>query len=247
MLESIFIGLVLLCLGIPIASFVILLLLGFFDKELDYLQLENKKIEMEKELHRVEYFQLSQQIEPHFLFNSLNAMLSLGRLGRAKDQNYALEQFSKFLRYKYSEKDSLVPFKRELSYTKHYIFIQKIRFDNRLSVELTIDERAQSTYLPPYMLQTLVENAFKHGLEKKKGTKNLFISLEREGNWVTLIVMDNGPDFEENQIDYHGIGLQNIKKRLGLIYELYTDLKIYRKNGMTIAKVIWPYTPEGKV
>ncbi|MEC5269847.1 histidine kinase, partial [Heyndrickxia coagulans] len=105
MAETIFTILAMLSLGAPIAAYVVLLLLGFLDKELDYLQLENKKMEMEKELHRVEYLQLSQQIQPHFLFNSLNAMLSLNRLGRAKDLTHALEEFSKFLRYKYTVSD----------------------------------------------------------------------------------------------------------------------------------------------
>lgn len=74
--ETVFTIIVLFCLGLPIASFVILILLGFFEKEFDYLQLENKKIEMENELHKMEYLRLSQQIQPHFLFNSLNALLS---------------------------------------------------------------------------------------------------------------------------------------------------------------------------
>lgn len=245
--ESFFTLLILLGLGIPIASYVILLLLGFFEKEFDYLQLENKKMEMEKELHQMEYLQLSQQIQPHFLFNSLNAMLSLGRLGRTSDLTHALEEFSQFIRYKYVEKESLVPFMKELTYTSHYISIQKIRFGNRLVVELNIDEDAKSTYLPPYMLQTLVENAFKHGLEKQPGIKKLAISLSREGNWVTLLVIDNGPDFDVTSLQQNGIGLKNIQKRLSLLYDLYSELSVKRVNHQTIAKVVWPFTPEGKI
>lgn len=247
MSESVFTLIVLVGLGIPVASYVILLLLGYFDKEFDYLQLEKKKIEMENELHRVEYLQLTQQIQPHFLFNSLNAMLSLGRLGKTNDLNHALEEFSKFLRYKYVEKESLVPFEKELIYTSHYLSIQQIRFGRRLEVHYQIDEEAKRTYLPPYMLQTLVENSFKHGLEKKTGTKTLFISLEREGNWVILQVMDNGPEFDTSNLGQTGIGLENIKKRLALIYDLYSELSIKRVGGITKATVIWPYTLEGKV
>lgn len=245
--EAIFTILILCGLGIPIASYVILLLLGFFGKEFDYLQIENKKMEMEKELHQVEYLQLSQQIQPHFLFNSLNAMLSLSRLGRNKDVSHALEEFSQFIRYKYIEKDSLVPFQRELEYTSHYISIQKIRFGNHLHVDYQIDHNAVFTYLPPYVLQTLVENAFKHGLEKKSGSKELTISLMRKGSWVTLHISDNGPGFEESENPHLGVGLENIRKRLSLIFDLYTEVSVERKNDVTIAKAVWPYSPEGKV
>lgn len=247
MAETIFTILVMLSLGAPIAAYVVLLLLGFLDKELDYLQLENKKMEMEKELHRVEYLQLSQQIQPHFLFNSLNAMLSLNRLGRAKDLTHALEEFSKFLRYKYTEKDALVAFEEELAYTSHYISIQQIRFGNRLKVKIDIQEDARRTYMPPYMLQTLVENAFKHGLEKQPGERHLQIGLEREGNWVILFVADNGPGSENASFGVLGVGLINVKRRLELIYDLHSELSINREAGRTILTVKWPYTPEGKV
>ncbi|MCM3766288.1 sensor histidine kinase [Neobacillus niacini] len=244
--ESVFTILILVCLGIPIAGFVILLLLGFFGKEFDYLQIENKKMEMEKELHRVEYLQLSQQIQPHFLFNSLNAMLSLNRLGRNVDVEHALEEFSKFVRYKYTEKDALVPFQKELAYTSHYISIQKIRFGDHLHLKYEIDQNAEPTYLPPYVLQTLVENAFKHGLEKKIGRKELTILLKRKGSWVTLFVCDNGPEFVVGESPHLGVGLENIRKRLTLIFDLYTEVSISREKGVTIAKAVWPYTPEGR-
>lgn len=242
--ESIFSVIILSCLGLPIASFVILMLLGFLDKELDYLQLENKKIEMEKEVQKSEYLQLTQQIQPHFMFNSLNAMLSLSRLGKTADVTQALEEYSQFLHYKYTEKEVLVPFESELTYTTHYISIQSIRFRNKLQVKYDIDETAEPTYLPPYMLQTLVENAFKHGLDKKSGLKSLKISLIREGNWVSLSVIDNGPDMEEKQ--HRGIGLGNIRKRLALLYDLHTEVTLIRRDDVTIAKAVWPYTPEGK-
>ena len=246
--EVVFTTLVLFCLGLPIASYVILILLGFFEKEFDYLQLENKKIEMENELHKMEYLRLNQQIQPHFLFNSLNAMLSLGRLGRINDIVYAIEELSQFLRYryKYADKDILVPFMTELKITQNYLSIQKIRFGNHLSIQCHVDEHAKSTYVPPYLLQTFVENAFKHGLEKKRGEKKLVISLKREGSWVALSVIDNGPGTEDFIIENNGTGLENIRKRLALLFDLYTEVSLSRQKDVTIAKAVWPYTPEGE-
>jgi len=246
--ETVFTIIVLFCLGLPIASFVILILLVFFEKEFDYLQLENKKIEMENELHKMEYLRLSQQIQPHFLFNSLNALLSLGRLGRNRDIVYALEELAQFLRYryKYADKEILVPFITELKITQNYLSIQKIRFGDRLSIEYHVDEHAKSTYIPPYLLQTFVENAFKHGLEKKRGDKRLIISLKREGSWVTLSVTDNGPGMGDFDIKKNGTGLENIRKRLSLLFDLHTEVSLSRQQNVTIARAIWPFTPEGE-
>ncbi|MDM5336428.1 histidine kinase [Fictibacillus enclensis] len=246
MSDAVFTLLILGGIGLPVAAYVTLLLLGFFEKELDYLQVQNKRIEMEKELHRMEYLQLNQQIQPHFMFNSLNAMLSLNRLGRTKDVSYALEEFSQFLRYKYVNKESLVAFEEELAYTSHYLSIQKIRFGKQLTIRLTIDEQARRTHLPPYVLQTLVENAFKHGLEKKKGEKELSIALERMGSWVELRVSDNGPGPAEPVSQTEGVGLENIRKRLSLIYDLYTEVNLSRRMQDTVVRAVWPYTPEGE-
>ncbi|MFH5777794.1 sensor histidine kinase [Heyndrickxia oleronia] len=246
MSNTIFTIIILSSIGTPIAGFVILLLLNFFDQEFDYLQLENKQMRMEKEMQRMEYLQLSQQIHPHFLFNSLNAMLSLGRLGRTKEVVEAMEEFSKFLRYNYTDKEPLVPFSYELEHTNHYIAIQQLRFGSKLSVSYQIDVTAVKTTLPPYILQSFVENAFKHGLENKPGDKILMIELKREGSWVQLAVKDNGPNESITQNWNQGIGLANIRKRLKLIFDLRTSVMINRTDGMTVVTAEWPYTPGGE-
>ncbi|RFU64853.1 sensor histidine kinase [Peribacillus glennii] len=243
--ATIFTFIILAAIGLPIGGFVLLLLLDFFEREFDYLQLENKRIKLEKELQKMEYLQLNQQIQPHFLFNSLNAMLSLGRLGRTVEVVEAMEEFSQFLRYKYKDKDALVPFFLELEYTKHYISIQQLRFGRNLQVSYLIDQYAEQTLLPPYILQSFVENAFKHGLERKSGEKLLHIELKRYGNWVRLSVKDNGPDEKPEQEEKSGVGLANIRKRLKLIYDLRTSVKLGRIDAFTIVTAEWPYSPGG--
>ncbi|PLT35515.1 sensor histidine kinase [Bacillus sp. V5-8f] len=243
--ETIFTMIILTAIGFPIAGFVLLLLLDFFEREFDYLQLENNRILLEKELQKMEYLQLNQQIQPHFLFNSLNAMLSLGRLGRTREVVEAMEEFSQFLRYKYKDKEALVPFYLELEYTKHYISIQKLRFGRNLQVSYEIDEYAEQTYLPPYILQSFVENAFKHGLERKTGEKLLHIELKRYGNWVRLSVKDNGPDTQPEYEEKNGVGLANIRKRLMLIYDLRTSVQLRRVYPFTVVMAEWPYSPGG--
>ncbi len=168
----------------PVAGLVVIILLTFMEREVNILEIENKKVSLERELHQSKFLQLNQQIQPHFLFNTLNAITSLGRLGRLEDSVKSLEKLSLFLRYNYLEKDPLVPFIKELQHTENYLSIQRIRFGEKLKVVFQIEPQARETLLPPYTLQTLVENSFKHGLDRKTGEKFLSISLKREGNWV---------------------------------------------------------------
>lgn len=233
---------ILLSLLSPIAALIIIICLGFLEREVDFLEMENKRVLLEKELHQTEYLQLSQQIEPHFLFNTLNAILTLGRLGRLSDIVHALEKLSLFFRYSYMEKEPLVSFEQELKHTQNYLAIQQIRFGEKLKVEYLIDPLGKLTVLPPYALQTLVENAFKHGLARKTGEKRVAINLNRQGNWVSLSVVDNGPG--QGLKEEPGIGLKNLEKRFALAFSLPSEITITRKDNLTEAKIVWPYTPE---
>lgn len=233
----------------PIISVVILFGLQLLEKEVDYLELENTRVRLEKELQESEYYQLNQQIQPHFLFNSLNAFLSLSRLGKNQDMIDGMERFSLFLRYKYQNKQALIPFHAELGHTKNYLYIQNLRFGKRLTIEYDLDPQSIMAMLPPYTLQTFVENAFKHGLEKKIGEKHLKISIRREGNWVSLKVVDNCQDELAiiNGTNHLGIGLSNIQKRFSLIFDLPTKIGLVKnEDGYTVAHAYWPFIPEGE-
>jgi len=232
----------------PVTGFVLIILLSFLEREVNILEIENKKVSLERELQQSKFLQLNQQIQPHFLFNTLNAITSLGRLGRLADSVKSLETLSLFLRYNYMEKEPLVNFIKELQHTENYLSIQQLRFGEKLKTTLAIDPAARDTLRPPYTLQTLVENAFKHGLEKKTREKILHIALRREGNWVSLIVSDNGT---HTQIDLNhanaGVGLTNLRKRLEITFDQKTRLTVNRIDDITEAKVVWPYTPEVKI
>lgn len=242
--STVFSMIVFLSLLIPIIALVMLSILKLLEKEFDYLQMENRQIQLETELQQMEYMQLSQQIRPHFLFNSLNAMMSLARLNRNEDLINSMEKFSLFLRYQNRDKTSLVPFENELEHTRNYLAIQQLRFGKKLEIDLSIDENAKATLLPPYTLQTFVENAFKHGLENKRGEKKLMIELRRDGNWAILKVMDNGEnELESSHSNGEGTGMENIRKRMELLFDLYTEVSMKRKDDWTEVKAVWPYTP----
>lgn len=243
---SLFSLVILISVLFPIVGFMVIVSLGFLEREVDFLEVENKKVSLEKELHQSKFLQLTQQIQPHFLFNTLNVILTLGRLGRLKDIVQALEKLSLFLRYNYIEKEALVPFSKELKHTENYLTIQQIRFGEKLKTEIRIDPQAEATFIPPYTLQTLVENAFKHGLDQKTGEKILEIILNREGNWVSLSVLDNGPLEESPDISLDsGVGISNLRKRFALTFDLPTQINLFKnERKLTEAKAFWPYTPE---
>lgn len=242
--DAAFSTIIFLGLLIPIIALVMLSILKLLEKEFDYLQMENRQIQLETELQQMEYMQLSQQIRPHFLFNSLNAMMSLARLNRNEDLIHAMERFSLFLRYQNRDKTSLVPFENELEHTRNYLAIQQLRFGKKLEIHLSIDKNAEATLLPPYTLQTFVENAFKHGLENKRGEKKLMIELRRDGNWAILKVVDNGEKApESDSSNGEGTGMENIRKRMALLFDLYTEVSMKRNDEWTEVKAVWPYTP----
>lgn len=237
---------VIIFLGVlmPIVGLVILFMLRLLDQELDVLELENIKVRLEKELQESEYKQLTERIQPHFLFNALNAFLSLSRIGRHQDMTAGMERFSLFLRYRYQNHEVLVPFQTELDHTKNYLAVQQLRFGPRLDIYYEIDPDLLECKIPPYTLQTLVENAFKHGLEKKMGEKKCSITFTREGNWVSLKVFDNGPSDISKPDQWKGTGLSNIQRRFQLIFDLPATVSLAKlRDGRTAATAHWPYIP----
>ncbi|WP_239691251.1 sensor histidine kinase [Geobacillus proteiniphilus] len=229
---------------LPLVSLTVLALLGVAEKEVDYWQLEHARLRLEKELQESKYMQLHQQIRPHFFFNALNAFLSLARLGKNEEMIRGMEHFALFLRDSYETKQPLIPFKQEWAHTNNYLAVQQLRFGSRLSVSVQMDPDGERALIPSYTLQTLVENAFKHGLEKKAGEKCLAIDFRRQGNWVYLRVCDNGNEGKELSIANGGVGLDNLRKRFALLFDLPTQLVLQKdERGWTEALVVWPYVP----
>ncbi|WP_235694618.1 sensor histidine kinase [Brevibacillus agri] len=228
--------------------------LFLFEKRIDLLENKNVKIELEKELQQALYNQLNQQIQPHFLFNTLNVILSLARLNRTKELVRALEVLSQFLKFKYKSTEPLISLMREIQYTEQYLEIQKLRFGQRLRITLDCPDELLTASIPPFVLQTLVENAFKHGLERKMGEAILEIRISRQGEDVALAVMDNGSSMhavfsEENEPageteqphEKSGHGLDNIRRRLHLCFGDHAHLQLESlSEGGTRVTVQWP-------
>jgi sensor histidine kinase YesM len=247
-LYTLFITIALLA---PIIGSITLFTILAFEREIDFLKNENMKVNLEKELQQSEYMQLNQQIQPHFLFNTMNLVIGLARLKKNEQLIEVLEHLSLFLKFKYKVKEQLIPLSQELDYTAHYLSIQQIRLGDRLKITYDIEEEYDlSLLVPPYMLQTLVENAFKHSLEKKIGEVHLIIrfTTEKETETACLEVIDNGIGIVDQHFainDSNGHGLKNIQSRLRLLFGNQTFLSLEPiPTGGVKAVVLWPITKQ---
>lgn len=239
--------LILLFILAPIIGAIALLFLFVFEKRFDLLENRTKKMELEKELQQSLYNQLNQQIQPHFLFNTLNVILSLARLERTKELVRALEVFSQFLKFKYKRNEPMIPLRDEIQYTEYYIEIQKLRFGSRLTVTVQCDDEIQDAFIPPFVLQTIVENSFKHGLERKMGEVCLYICIFRVQDSIQLQVFDNGTINHEEPVqepileEKSGHGLENIRRRMNLYFSDRANVTIQSVHNVgTEVLVTWP-------
>jgi sensor histidine kinase YesM len=233
---------VMFCVLAPLVGAFTLLFLFIFEKRIALLENQANKLALEKELQQAKYFQLNQQIQPHFFFNTLNSILSLARLNRMGELIRAIEVFSKFLKVKYKSGHSLCTIAEELNYSSHYLEIQKLRFQSRLTYSLEIDEELKQADILPFLIQTLVENAFKHSFEKYPGEAHLKINITLANSNVLLTVWNNTngehPNTEQAST---GHGLSNIVRRLHLMYtEEETSFHLLHEAGGTRAIITWP-------
>jgi sensor histidine kinase YesM len=187
------------------------------------------KSDLEKSLITARLKSLEYQINPHFLFNTLNILAELTHI----DPNLAekaILTFAKYLRDIIDE-ESLITVEKELSIVKKFVFIQKLRFP-KIDVEFNINQSVMDVKVPKLSLQILVENAIKHGL---KSQGNIWINGYRKDRMVILEVIDNGSGFVQIS---EGTGLKNLKNRLKLLVN--GSLEYYRENEKTIFRIILP-------
>ncbi len=159
---------------------------------------------------------LSQQLNPHFLFNSLNSIKSLV-IENPKTARRAIDLLSDILRSSLYEKDaSFIPIKDELGLVKDYVELEKVRFEERLIMSLTMDHSLEKYMIMPLSIQLMVENAIKHGIDKRKKGGVIKLSIIEKNQKLEIVVQNPG-----NLVDHGveaGIGIKNLTKRLLLQY-----------------------------
>jgi len=163
---------------------------------------------------------LRYQLNPHFLFNTLNAISAMIVTKRNEEAELMTDKLSSFLRASLaSDPTELVPLDQELSLMEDYLEIESIRFGDRLHVEIDCASDACSVPVPSFLLQPLVENAIKYGVAPSREPVNIRVTGRREGEQLVVTVEDDGAG-AENAVKQGGagVGLQNIRRRLSALY-----------------------------
>jgi len=190
---------------------------------------------LEKENSQIRFETLKSQINPHFLFNSLNVLSSLIRKDQQRAQNF-VDEFSSVYRYTLDVIDKpVVELREELEFSKSFLFLQKNRFDSAVITEINVDASKLSFLVPPLAVQTLLENAFKHNRASEESP--LYIKIYCEEN--DLIVVNNlQPKIKG--ADSKGLGLNNLSKRYELLGEDLPQFSITEKEYIAKIPLIHP-------
>ncbi len=184
----------------------------------DYLQLQNKMAQMAKEKAEAELNFLKSQINPHFLFNSLNAVYFLIDKGN-RTARTALLKFSDMLRYQlYECNGEKIPIEKEISYLKDYVALQQLRVPDNTDIQFNCEGAVENFSIEPLLLIPFVENSFKHLSHFTTDKENkVHISLSRNNGSMQFSVF-NTTEHNSSKPKEGGIGLVNVKKRLELLY-----------------------------
>jgi hypothetical protein len=178
-----------------------------------------QKLEVERQLTQAQLKALQMQMEPHFLFNTLNALASLVAQGRNREASKTLEHLDTILRTTLSRRaPEKVPFAEELRVIESYLAIQQVRFAHRLQVKIEATPEALEGLVPCFLLQPIVENAIQHGITPMESSGLIETSVKRVGDTLWMQVRDNGGGPDGSLTKGHGIGMQNTKERLAYFY-----------------------------
>lgn len=213
-----------------------------FHREIANRLIENEKqlAKAEKQLYESRISVMLSQIQPHFLYNSLNAIRGLCR----KDPEQAREAIGSFAEYLRGNMDSLnkrepIPFIRELSHIENYLKLEKFRFGDELKVNYDIKEK--NFFIPALSVQPLVENAVKHGICEKENGGTLTLKTYRDGEYIVIEVSDDGIGFDAEKLisedkERSHIGIQNTRERLKQMIGASLTIESLPGKG-TVAKI----------
>jgi sensor histidine kinase YesM len=190
-----------------------------------YLLLEEQADRLLRLEHQASHAQLAMlryQLNPHFLFNTLNSISTLVLLKQTEQANAMLSRLSSFLRYTLvNEPTAQVTVAQEVETLKLYLEIEKMRFEERLRPSFEIDQSASRGRLPSLLLQPLVENAIKYAVTPQEEGADISVAAQRVGDRLRMTVSDTGPGAEDHWVRAQqstGVGLANIRDRLSQAY-----------------------------
>ncbi|MCR6105484.1 sensor histidine kinase [Salipaludibacillus agaradhaerens] len=202
-------------------------------------QHNNEKRELETKQSTMKFKMLASQIHPHFLFNTLETIRMEASIKGEKDLAHVVKKLGKLLRHSIDMTGELIPIKQEIEMVKAYLDIQKFRFKDRLTYNVTLDERVAMVEIPPLVIQPLVENAVIHGIQHRREGGQVFVNVHLFQEEINVEIRDNGPGMTDEQLRKissfitkeeeepgQRIGLKNVHERLRLVYKQSPGLQI---------------------
>ena len=198
-----------------------------------------KEARLESLIKETELKMLRSQINPHFLFNSLNSISSL-TLSDPEKARIMIVKLSDFMRYALSRKDEqLVPLQSELENLRLYLDIEKVRFGDKLGTEENIENECFDIKIPVMLLQPLYENAVKHGVYESTESVRIITRAKIVNGFLNITISNN---FDPNQsiIKGTGTGILNVTRRIELTYGNRSSLKTVRENGIYTVNLLIP-------
>ena len=214
-------------------------------------------IQQEEEKRRSELDVLQSQINPHFLYNTLDSVVWMTENGRTQEAVVMLTALARFFRISLSKGSNIIPIGDELEHARNYLTIQKMRYKNKFSVDISAEPGIEKPYTIKLIVQPILENAIYHGMEYADGDGEIHIRAFREGENAVIEVEDNGPGMSDETVQQllkpgrcskakgSGIGLRNVHQRIRLTFGAAYGLSIRSEpdNG-TVVRICLPALEE---
>lgn len=203
---------------------------------------EIERVKMGQLLKEARLAGLQMQINPHFLFNTLNAISRMAMFEEAQKAYDLIIALSKFLRYSLNPNRDITTLEQEVDMISQYLYILKCRMGERLEINIQCKARSKDIHVPLFILQPLVENAYRHGLEDKEENGFIFVNIKERNNYLILQVYDNGVGMSKEilqdirkktkfvDVDFSQeshIGIRNVCSRLNLTFNQDVKYSIY--------------------
>ena len=214
-------------------------------------------IQQEEEKRRSELDVLQSQINPHFLYNTLDSVVWMTENGRTQEAVVMLTALARFFRISLSKGSNIITIGDELEHARNYLTIQKMRYKNKFSVDISAEPGIEKLYTIKLIVQPILENAIYHGMEYADGDGEIHIRAFREGENAVIEVEDNGPGMSDETVQQllkpgrcskakgSGIGLRNVHQRIRLTFGAAYGLSIRSEpdNG-TVVRICLPALEE---
>lgn len=230
--------------------------------ERNYQREKIKNIEKDKIIRETQLNAMQMQINPHFLFNNLNTVSRMAMFEGAGRTVELIDSLSKILRFNLTNKENLITLEDEINIVKAYILIQKIKYEDRMCFDFNIDEELNGVFIPPMIIQLLIENAIRHGFSGYKRNGCIVTTIKKVNDNVQISIRDNGNGIKKEELELllngkvihkkdrksTGLGIKNISNRLELYFGRKDLLNIFSEEGIgTKVEIIIPIKESEKI